>query len=260
MTTPFYDALSEDYDRFVDWESRLSYELPFLERRLQAAGARRVLDVACGTGRHAITLVEHGYDVVGADVSIPMIQQAQWNAAANGHSIPFHVAGFGALSAAVDGTFDVLLCLGNSLPHVLTVAELERTLADFAAVLRPGGVVLIQNRNLDAVMATRDRWMGPEAYRDDGREWLFVRFYDFNRDGTLTFNMLRFTRKGGADWAQRVEQTLLFPWSQAELVGQLRAAGFGHLTFYGDMTGSPFDPATSGNLIIEAIREDAQET
>ena len=38
-----YDALGEDYDRFVDWEARLAHELPFFERLFQAAGVRRVL-------------------------------------------------------------------------------------------------------------------------------------------------------------------------------------------------------------------------
>jgi SAM-dependent methyltransferase len=260
MTIPLYDALSQDYDRFVNWDRRLAHELPFLEGRLKAAGGRRILDIACGTGRHAIALAERGYDLVATDVSAPMVQLAERNAAAAGQSIPFHVAGFGEISAAVHGTFDALLCLGNSLPHVLTIGELERTLADFATVLRPGGLALVQNRNLDAVMATRDRWMGPEAYRDNGQECLYVRFYDFNPDGTLTFNMLRITRTGLARWEQQVDQTLLFPWSQAQLAGQLRAAGFGHLTFFGDMTGEPFDPVTSGNLIIEAVRQDTQET
>ena len=47
-----YDTFSTDYDRFVNWPSRLAAELPFIESQLEAAGARRVLDAACGTGQH----------------------------------------------------------------------------------------------------------------------------------------------------------------------------------------------------------------
>jgi ubiquinone/menaquinone biosynthesis C-methylase UbiE len=68
---PLYDALSDDYDRFVNWENRLAYEMPFIERTLREVDARRVLDVACGTGMHAIQLARRGYKVVGADPSVP---------------------------------------------------------------------------------------------------------------------------------------------------------------------------------------------
>jgi glycine/sarcosine N-methyltransferase len=256
VITPFYDALSEDYDRFVNWEDRLAHELPFIERHLAAVGAARVLDTACGTGRHAIALARRGYNVAGADLSAPMIEQARHNAAAGGADLSFFVAGFGDLAPLPGAPFDALLCLGNSLPHVLTVADLEHTLADFAAALRPGGLLLIQNRNLDAVVAAQDRWMGPEAHHEPGREWLFFRFYDFNPDGTLTFNMVRLQRPEGGRWQQQVGSTLLYPWSSTELVAFLGAAGFRDLRLYGDMGGDPFDPATSGNLIIEAIRHE----
>ena len=53
-TTPLYDALSSDYDRFVNWPSRLALELPFLQTELKRIGAARVLDSACGTGQHAL--------------------------------------------------------------------------------------------------------------------------------------------------------------------------------------------------------------
>ena len=58
--TEFYDALSVDYDLFVDWPARLAYELPLLEEHLRRLGARTVLDVACGTGQHAIALARAG--------------------------------------------------------------------------------------------------------------------------------------------------------------------------------------------------------
>jgi glycine/sarcosine N-methyltransferase len=259
MTVPLYDALAEDYDRFVNWEGRLAVEMPFLDRWLAAGRAQRVLDAACGTGRHALALAGQGYAVVGADVSAEMVARARQNAAAADQAVRFVAAGFGELAPAAGGAFDALLCLGNSLPHALTAAELAQTLADFAAVLRPGGRLLIQNRNFDAVLAGCERWMGPEAHREGEREWLFVRFYDFNADGTLTFNMLRLRRDGGSVWEQGVESTLLFPWTQAELTGALRAAGFGRLVFYGDMTGAPFDAAASGNLIVAAIRLPGEE-
>jgi len=283
-----YDALSDDYDCFVNWENRLAYEMPFIERTLREADARRVLDVACGTGMHAIELAQRGYEVVGADLSAPMIERARENAAtlrqaqdeaqdsAAGAKVRFVVAGFGELAeklalskacpeqsrrveepalSSVEGVsaqFDAVLCLGNSLPHALSAGDLSDALADFAAVLRPGGLLLIQNRNFDAVLAHRERFMGPEAYREGDREWLFVRFYDFKPDGIITFNMVVLRRDAQGKWSQQVETTQLRPIVHSELIVSLTAAGFTDIVCYGDMQGAPFDPESSGNLVAVA--------
>jgi ubiquinone/menaquinone biosynthesis C-methylase UbiE len=58
--------------------------MPLLERRLRAHGARRVLDVACGTGQHAIALARAGFDAVGVDASDAMVARARENAAQAG--------------------------------------------------------------------------------------------------------------------------------------------------------------------------------
>ena len=247
-----YDDFSADYDRFVDWPGRLAAEIPFIEGQLQAVGARRVLDIACGTGMHALELARRGYEVLGADLSAGMIDRAQANAAAASEAVQFKVAGFGELSAQVGTGFDAVLCLGNSLPHLLTPADLVAGLADFAACLRPGGLLLIQNRNFDAVLSRGERWMDPQAHREEEEEWLFMRFYDFEPDGTLTFNMVTLRREEDWQWSQRATSTRLRPWVQEELATALGVAGFRDSTFWGDMRGTSFDPHRSPNLIVTA--------
>ena len=257
QAVPLYDPFSADYDRFVNWEGRLAYELPFIEQQLAASGARRVLDTACGTGMHAIALAQRGYNVTGADLSVGMVERARENAAAVGSEVRFVVAGFGELAAGVGNGFDALLCLGNSLPHVLTADALHEALTDFAAVLRSGGLLLVQNRNFDEVLARGERWMPPQAHREGSREWLFIRFYDFNPDGTLTFNILTLRRDEAGEWTQRSEATALRPLLHAELSSAITAAGFSDAACYGDMQGAPFDPETSGNLIVTANQKEA---
>ena len=75
--TDFYDALAPMFDVMTDWEVRLAAEGPFLKSVLEEAGARRVLDAACGSGGHALWLARQGYEVTGADVSPVMIALAQ---------------------------------------------------------------------------------------------------------------------------------------------------------------------------------------
>lgn len=259
-----YDDFSADYDRFVDWDGRLAAEMPFIERQLEAAGAQRVLDAACGTGRHAIALAEKGYQVVGADGSSGMIEQARANASDAGHrNVRFVVAGFGELTRGLglasgnkrdteqaNSEFDAVLCLGNSLPHILTPIDLGVTLDDFGNSLRTGGLLLIQNRNFDAALADRDRWMGPQGHQEGEADWLFIRFYDFDPDGLLTFNMVRLRREEEDDWNQEVGSTRLWPLTEHELVPAVEGASFGDIRLYGDMEGAPFDPDTSPNLVV----------
>jgi SAM-dependent methyltransferase len=248
-TVPLYDALASDYDRFVNWEGRLAHELPFLDRLLAEQGAIRVLDTACGTGHHALALAQRGYQVVGVDLSEAMIEQARINASRAGLPVEFGVAGFGEL-ASLGRTFDALLCLGNSLPHLLTDQDLERALRDFAAVLRPGGLLITQSRNFDLVYAQNERFMPPQSHKDGDREWIFLRFYDMNPD-RITFNMIRLRRSGG-DWQQDVQFTLLRPLFREGLEASLKGSGFTDLTVYGGCDGSAFDSESSGDLIFVA--------
>lgn len=250
-----YDDLSSDYDRFVNWPARLALELPFISQELRKVGARRVLDAACGTGMHAIALAQQGYHVVGADLSPRMIEQAHANAVASGVAVHFVVAGFGELHTKVGKDLDALLCLGNSLPHLLTLADLETALADFAACLRHSGLLLIQNRNFDRVLAQRERWQEPQSYREGKKEWLFLRFYDFEPDGTLTFNLVTLQRQGRGEWRQRLTTTRLWPQRRDELLAALEKAGFGEITCWGDMQGHPYKVERSSNLVITANRK-----
>jgi SAM-dependent methyltransferase len=249
-----YDSLSSDYDRFVDWTSRLAYEMPFIIKCLKQVDAHTVVDSACGTGMHAIALAHEGYWVVGADLSEGMIDVARANARRENLPIVFEVAGFGDVSKTFPEPADAVLCLGNSLPHVLDKASLALALQDFADNLRPGGLLLLQSRNFDAVMATHERWMEPQTNMEGDKEWLFVRFYDFNPDGLITFNILTLKHDGDHAWKQSLTTTQLKPLLWKDLRAGLLAAGFRDVKAYGSMTGEAFNAGKSGNLVVTAIK------
>jgi glycine/sarcosine N-methyltransferase len=248
-----YETLSSDYDRFVDWPSRLTLELPFIMDKLNERGARTVLDAAAGTGMHAIALVQQGYQVAGSDISHGMVEQARMNAQSTGVQVRFEIAGFGELEHTFGAaSFDAVLCLGNSLPHLLSRHDLDKTLIDFAACLKPGGMLLIQNRNFDTVIANHTRWMEPQSHTKGKTEWIFQRFYDFELDGLLTFNMVILKRHARGSWTQQVITSRMRPILKVELVLSLFDAGFTSLTPFGSMSGAPFDPDKSPNLVVLA--------
>ena len=256
-----YDKLSSVYDKFVNWQNRLAYEMPFIEAQLHTLGKDksklRILDAACGTGMHVIELSQRGYHASGADVSTQMILKAIENAVSFNVRADFRSAGFGELARTfVEGRnkqhFDAVMVLGNSIPHVLERTELERSLQDLRACIAPGGFLLIQNRNFDVVIEQRQRWMEPQSQQGHDGEWIFLRFYDFQPGGRICFNIITLHRHELSVWRQEIESTELYPWPAEVLTETLSNAGFSQITCFGDMEGSPFDSRTSGNLVIRA--------
>jgi SAM-dependent methyltransferase len=264
MNKEAYDDFSGDYDRFVNWEERLSAEMPFLLEKLSAVAPEKnrpvhVLDAACGTGMHAIALAKAGNRASGADISTEMVRAAKENARAAQLNIEFKTAGFGMLAEAFTGSssypFDSIICLGNSLPHLLSQQAILDGLVDVANCLRPGGLLLLQNRNFDAVMAEKNRWLGTQSQVDGSHEWLFLRFYDFDPDGLITFNIIRLHRDGSGNWTQQESVTRLFPLKQENLLHLLEKAGFHQISCFGQMGNETFDPAKSGNLVVTAVKK-----
>lgn len=249
---PLYDRFGPDYDMMVDWAGRLEREWPFFAALFERVGARRVLDAGCGTGGHTVFFARQGLEVVGADPSAAMVRQAL-RRAKGVREASFVRAGFGELRNAVPGAFDAVVCLGNTLPHALDRAALFRAIADMAAVLRPGGLLIVQQLNYDRICAQRQRFLGVSSGKARGEELLFFRFYDFE-DPLLTFNVVIFRRKRGGPWSFRAEATRLRPILQRELAGMLAIVGFAPVEYYGGYDRAPFEPARSNDLIFVATR------
>lgn len=253
-----YDQFASDYDRFVNWDNRLGFEIPLIEKIIDEVKhpdgkPLQILDAACGTGMHALALAKAGYQVAGADFSAEMIKKAQLNAASAGLEMQFETTGFGSLASVFgESHFDAVLCLGNSLPHLIQDEDIDFTLIDFFACLKPGGLLLIQNRNFDSVMQKRDRWMEPQPFEEGDEQWVFERFYDFNSDGTIGFNIVNLRRKGLSEWTSEVVSTLLKPQLRDDLQQKATRAGFHQIDTFGTLGKDPFDAQTSGNLILIA--------
>lgn len=248
----FYDAFAADYDHFVNWPARLNSELPFIVNILSKAGAHSVLDVAGGTGQHAIALVKTGFAVSLVDISPEMVQQAKWNSADAAVELPSYQAGFGDLSAL--GTqYDAVICLGNSIPHILDRGALQRAIVDMASIVKPGGVLIWQLRNFQRVLALQERYMGPQAWRTPEQEHLFIRFYDFIPP-QVRFNLLHLQRSGNGKWEQTIEQTVLAPWTLAELRESLVVNGWENLSVYGNLSGEWYRADESSDLVLVASR------
>jgi SAM-dependent methyltransferase len=250
---PSFDEFQPYYDLMVDWERRLAHEAPFLQRVLARAKARRVLDCACGTGRHARLLARWGLEVEGTDLAPAMVRQARQAAAAEGASARFAVADFTELADSTAGRFDAVLCTGNSLPLAGSADRVRRAVAGMHRALVPRGIVLIQCLNYARLPEGVNVYRGPRARLVEDREVLFLKvFRKVGRTCDLDIVVLE---KRAAAWTKLESRARAWALEQPELELLATEAGFGQLQWYGGYEAKPFDPGTSEDLILVARRE-----
>lgn len=251
----FYDRLARVFDVMTDWRKRLALEMPFLQRTLDRHRARTILDMACGTGWHVITLAQKGYTAAGCDASPQMIERARANAAEGQVDVRFEVADFNRLDVFRE-IFDALLCLGNSLPHLLSQEELVKALRQMRGRLHEGGVLIFHNLNYDMRMVKRPRFFSANGTADA----LVWRFADYGPE-FITFHTALFERKKeGANresvsWSVQVNSTLQRPLLQKDLDEALGRAGFGTIQHFGGLDGTSFEKEKSGDLVIVALAQ-----
>ncbi|MCC6239244.1 MAG: class I SAM-dependent methyltransferase [Phycisphaerales bacterium] len=141
-----FDHLSDIYEALIDWPKRLAAEEPFFRNQFDAVNARKVADVACGSGQHADLFHRMGLQVEACDISPNMIQRAQ-RSFGTGPKLRWTVRGFGQPPPGA-GDLDAVVCVGNSLALAGDLPSAQHALATMVQAVRPGGVVIVQVLNL----------------------------------------------------------------------------------------------------------------
>ncbi len=111
-----------------------------------------MLDVATGTGFHSVRLLEAGFEVVSADGSAEMLAKAFQNGYERDHILRTVQADWRFLNRDVHGEFDAIICLGNSFTHMFNEKDRRRALAEFYAMLKHDGVLILDQRNYDVII------------------------------------------------------------------------------------------------------------
>lgn len=143
----------EKWDQLIDWKKRTESEGTFFTDQLKARGVRKVLDVATGTGFHSVRLLEEGFETVSADGSPEMLAKAFANGLSyGGHILRVVHADWRWLNRDVHGEYDAIVCLGNSFTHLFSERDRRKALAEFYAMLKHDGVLILDQRNYDAIL------------------------------------------------------------------------------------------------------------
>jgi SAM-dependent methyltransferase len=129
------------------WTERTEQEIRRALTMLRPQGGERILDLACGTGRHSLELVRQGFSVVGVEIGEELIEIARKDAAAQGLEAEFFHADLRELD--YEDEFDIVLNLNDgAVGYFETDEENHRTFEVISRALKPAGQNLIQVPNV----------------------------------------------------------------------------------------------------------------
>ena len=240
----FFTELPNEFWRRAVPPQATTAEIDFVGSRLGLHPGSRVLDVPCGSGRHALALAARGHRVTGVDISTEAIGHARRSAAAAGLDVALRVGEMRDLPR--DASFDAAVCLGNSFGY-LDLTGLREFVAALAGAVRPGGGLVV-----DTSTAAESLLPGLEdgAPRDMVTGDITVTgSNDYDVAGSRLLSRYVFTR--GAE-VQRVT-ALHHVFTSAHLGELLVDGGFTDVARYGGPDGAPFGLG-SGRLLLTARR------
>jgi SAM-dependent methyltransferase len=230
-----YDALAPAYDTLT---AAYAYEpwLAALEQLAKRHGlsGRRVLDVACGTGKSFLPLLRRGYEVTACDLSPEMLARARTKV---GDDAALHVADIRALP--VFGAFDLVTCLDDVLNHLLEPAEVLSALRGMAGNLAPKGLLIFDVNCFSTYRASAGReWTAEE----DGMLVLWRTGEAMECPGQLGPEVMIdvFTSRGGL-WERRASRHTDRHYPLEQIEAFLAEAGLETVACHGQHPGAVLD-------------------
>jgi SAM-dependent methyltransferase len=227
----YYHTLYKNHD---EQEARLAVD--GLLRTLDLKPGARVLDLACGKGRHSRYLAEKGFDVTGLDISHASISHARQfeheRLSFFQHDMrkPFR-----------SNYFDAVLNMFTSFGYFKTDADHLRSLQNVRQGLRPGGLLLLDYFNA--------QWVRQHLVRQDEKVVDGIRFYlKKNIRGPYVYKTVAFEAEGRKHVFR--ERVRLF--EHADFQKLMTTAGLQITQAFGGYDGTAFDPGSSKRLILLA--------
>lgn len=266
MSDPFR-LEAEYYDRIWGLADRYKAEVEFLDKVLKEHGARRILDLGCGTGGHCIELAKLGYDIVGLDISQLMIEKAREKSSMEGVKASFILGDMKQAHSILKNAnirlpFDAVISMGSSLAHMLDDESLGKILVEVRNILSPNGVFLFCVSNAKCLRDDRIDQLRIDNMIDEKDLQMALLCYNF-RDKTdqdiLVWNTIWLVNdQGKIDFKIRTHP---LRWYRIENLKELlRSHGFAPLHTYGDTLGhEPFRSDEHGTIFL-ICRKEARES
>lgn len=215
-------------------EEEAERHVAFVLAHLGPAPPGRVLDLACGAGRHQLALARQGFQVVGVDLSLTLLAtppRAAWKVAGDMRNLPFR-----------DSGFCWVLNFFTSFGYFESERENFRVLEEMVRLLEPGGRFMIDFLNRERVLA---ELTARETQSIAGRDVSIERWYD---PGSRRINKrMRLAGSGGRSTTY-LESVRAY--SSDEVTIGARWAGLEVDALYGDFTGESYQRESPRLIVV----------
>ena len=228
----FYNQIAEKYDFIFPLSPA---HKTFFASELHG---KTILDVGAATGNLTAYLSSQGYEVTAIDLSEGLIAKA----AEKGVT----VQQLNMLAIDELPTFDNIVCIGNTLPHLDSKTSVQLFLQKAYTQLTQGGKLVLQLVNFQKYFAQQQGdYLGnlPLIENDKVK---FERYYYLNEEGKIRFKTI-------LDDTIKNEE-LLQPIFADQLTEWLTQIGFQAINLYGNFKKDPFDKEKSMALIVTAVK------
>lgn len=229
--TKYYHLL---YSNRNQEEARLFIEKLIDELKPQKEA--KILDIACGKGRHAMQLSTFGYDVTGIDLSEQSIDYAKNFEKENLH---FHVHDMREVFK--ENSFDICLNLFTSFGYFLKKDENQKAIMAMAENLKKNGTLVLDYLNVEKAL---------QSIPDQNNKQ--VKGIDFHIEKKEWNNFIRKTIKFDVEGEQREYHEYVKIITKTDFYNYFENAGLKVKQIYGDYQLKPFDEKTSERLIFLA--------
>ncbi len=220
-------------------------EAEFVIRALGLKPGDRVLDLCCGTGRHAVPLARAGLEVTGLDMSEEYLAQAR--SAAHQAGVEIRLMQGDMREIPFREEFDAVVNMFTAFGYFDDEADDQRVIDGAAAALRPGGRLLLDLLNRDWVVANYVRSESREG--PDGTVYAEQRTFD----PVAGRNHVEFTI-ASPDGAVRKVSHHIRLYVATEVFGMLRSAGFLLERVYGGFDGSRLSVEARRMILVAGRR------
>lgn len=215
---------------FVDWKKRQANDGAFLVRTLKAHRCKRVLDASLGDGCDSVFLLKKGFTVTSNDIDSLFIEKALTNARKEKTELnitSFDWREFDKKFAS--NSFDAVILLGNSLTYLFNKRDQLRAVEAFRNVLRPGGVLLLDERNYEYILANKERILKGNFHYSRKHVYCGGRVHARPIEIRQNKVVIEYDHENG-----KTGFLTLYPFKRGELRGVLAAAGFKKIASYSD--------------------------
>jgi SAM-dependent methyltransferase len=244
--TPWYTTFfGEDYLRvYVPYltPERTRAEVMGILRLLNLPGGARILDLACGYGRHSIPLAAVGYQVTGLDLSDAQLRRARVTAQDAAVDVRWLQGDMRALPFASE--FDAVINIFTAFGYLESTEQDIEVLRQVQKALVPGGAFLLETASRDSLV--RHYVPADIGHLADGTLVLQEQQFDL-RSGRLAVRLALVAPDGKR---QEYRQSIRI-YTLTELDALLANAGLQLQACYGDLDGSALD-LTSRRLVLLA--------